>query len=72
MSETTLTPEQILAKANELARELYEIRGYGVPDGYKFHQARHPHEREAWRGACAAMELLIDIDPEDVLIELEE
>ncbi len=32
----------------------------------------HPHEVEAWRGACAAQRLLTDTDPEDALANLED
>jgi len=67
-----MSPKEILDQANELARLLYEIRGYTVQEGYKFHEATHPHEREAWEGARVAMELLIDTDPEDAISDLDE
>ncbi len=67
-----LTPKQILDLANELARELYFIRGYEVPEGYRFDRATHPHEVQAWHGARAAFELLRDTDLDNVLAELEE
>lgn len=64
------TDEQICDQTNELARELYALRGYSVPAGYRFDKATHPHEVEAWRGACAAQRLLTDTDPEDALANL--
>jgi hypothetical protein len=66
------SPEQLLDLANVLARELYLIRGYEVPEGYRFDRATHPHEVQAWRGARAAFELLRDTDLDNVIAELEE
>ena len=66
------TPVELRDLANELARELYVIRGYEVPKGYRFDRANHPHEIEAWRGARAAFEILQGTDLDDVLAELEE
>lgn len=64
------TAQQILDQTNELARELYRIRGYSVSPGYRFDSATHPHEKEAWNGACAALLILTYTDIEDVLEEL--
>ncbi len=61
------TDEQIVEQTNELARVLYRIRGYEVPEGYRFDRATHPHEREAWAGACEAQRLLTCTDPQDAL-----
>jgi hypothetical protein len=69
---TPQTPQQILARANALAREFYGIRGYVVPEGYQFHAASHPHEREAWQLTIAAFEALECTDLEDALTELED
>lgn len=66
------SPEQIVSQTLDLARALYEIRGYLVPEGYRFDKATHPHEIEAWRAACAAQEMLTDTDPENALLEIEE
>lgn len=63
--------QMIVDQTNELARELYRIRGYEAPKGYRFDQATHPHEIEAWRGACEAQEMLTSTDPQDALDELE-
>lgn len=65
------TDQQIIDQTNELARKLYAIRGYNAPEGYRFDQATHAHEVEAWQGACAAQLMLTDTDPMDALAELE-
>lgn len=67
-----LTSEEIVQLANVLARELYAIRGYVVPEGYRFDRATHPHEVDAWRGARAAFELLRETDLDVALDDLEE
>lgn len=59
--------KDIINQTNELARKLYELRGYVVPEGFRFDQAIHPHEKEAWRGACEAQKLLANTDPGDAI-----
>ena len=66
------TAQQIIDQTNSLARELYFLRGYTVREGYRFDRATHPHEREAWMGACAAQIALTSTDPSDALEELDE
>lgn len=66
------TEQQIINQTNELARQLYAIRGYTVRQGYRFDQATHPHEVEAWEGACVAQRLLTNTDPADALDNLED
>lgn len=66
------TPQEIVDQTNELARELYRRRGYLHPPGYRFDKATHPHEVEAWNGACEAQRFLTDTDPDDALQELDE
>ena len=65
------TDKQIVYQTNELARQLYLLRGYEAREGYRFDQATHPHEVEAWEGACAAQRLLTDTDPNDAVANLE-
>ena len=69
---TMRTGKQIVDQTNDLARMLYALRGYSVREGYRFDQATHPHETEAWKGACEAQMLLTDTDPNDALDELED
>ena len=66
------TPQEIVDQTNELARELYRLRGYVVAEGYRFDKATHPQEVEAWNRACEAQRLLTDTDVDDALQELEE
>ena len=63
------TDAEIVEQTNELARELYRIRGYVVAEGYRFDKATHPHECQAWEGACAAQEMLTETDPNEALDE---
>ncbi len=69
---TARTDQEIVEQTNELARELYRIRGYIRPRGYRFDRATHPHEVEAWNGACEAQRMLTLTDPDEALMELEE
>lgn len=66
------SPREIVDQTNQLARQLYALRGYVVPEGYCFATAKHPHQREAWAGAREAQLLLTETDPDDALQELEE
>jgi hypothetical protein len=67
-----MTAPEIINLANDLARSLYRVRGYTVPEGYRFDKATHAHEREAWAGAREAFLLLRDTDLDDVISELDE
>lgn len=64
--------QEIVRQTNVLARQLYRLRGYDVPEGYRFDQSTHPHAREAWEGARAAQLMLTETDPDDALGEDEE
>lgn len=66
------TDQDVLDQANEIARRLYSLRGYAVKAGYRFDLSTHPHEKEAWNGACVAMEYLTDTNPNDAADNLEE
>lgn len=66
------TDKDIVDQTNALALKLYALRGYKVPEGYRFDQASHPHEIEAWEGACAAQVMLTNTDPSDALANLDE
>lgn len=61
------TDREIVEQTNELARQLYRLRGYEVAEGYRFDRAFHPHAREAWAAACAAQVMLTDTDPNDAI-----
>ena len=66
------TARQIVDQTNELAARLYALRGYIVAPGYRFDEAHHPQEREAWAAARAAQLLLTDTDPDDAIQDLDE
>lgn len=70
MPKTSRTDQQIVDQTNQLARQLYALRGYTVREGYRFDEATHPHEVEAWQGACAAQLLLTHTDPNEALDKL--
>lgn len=63
---------EIVRQTNELARELYRLRGYVVPEGYRFDKSTHPHARESWEGARTAQLMLTETDPDDALQDEEE
>lgn len=63
------TEQEIVDGANALARTIYGTRGYVVAEGYRFDQARHPHEMQAWEAACAAYQVLLGIDVENAVAE---
>lgn len=66
------TNSEIVAEANELARLFYAVRGYAVPEGYRFDRATHPHEREAWRMAALAYDFLRSTELDEITAELDE
>lgn len=66
------TDDFVVKQTNVLARELYALRGYEVAEDYRFDRARHPHEVEAWEGACSAQLRLTDTDPKEALANLGE
>lgn len=66
------TAQEIVDQTNALANKLYALRGYIERPGFRFDLATHPHEVEAWEGACAAQLMLTDTDPMDAIAELED
>ncbi len=67
-----MTDQEIVDQANALARRLYKLHGYTVPEGYRFDKANHPHETRAWAGAREAFLMLKETDPNDALDGLDE
>ncbi len=65
------TEQAIVDRANQLARKFYELRGYLVKEGYRFDQATHPHEIEAWNAAVLAFEFIEGTDVQNALDEIE-
>lgn len=66
------TDQQIVDDANALAREFYSIQGYQVPEGYRFDQATHPHERLQWELVVRAYEYIEGTPVDDVLTNIDE
>lgn len=69
------TNQEIIDQTNLLARQFYLLRGYEVPEGFRFDEqseASHPHEIQAWQQACFAQEELTGTDVEDVLSDMED
>lgn len=67
-----MTDAEIVQKANHIAREIYRLRGYLVPEGYRFDKATHPQEREAWHAADIAFVELLDTDINDAASNLDD
>jgi phosphoheptose isomerase len=70
-----ITAKQIVDQTNEIARIIYESRGYSTPEGTEFHTEtinRHPHERQCWSAACLIQELMTQTDVMNALDELED
>lgn len=69
--EDEFTPEdnEIVMRANYLAREFYAMQGYCAKSGYRFDKAHHPQEKLCWDLACKAYDF---IEGTDVLAALEE
>jgi len=68
------TAQEIIDQTNHLARQFYAMRGYEVPEDFRFDtetENRHPDERACWAMACAAQLLLTDTEVEDAMQELE-
>lgn len=62
--------KQIVADANELAREFYGLMGYLVPPGHDFRLAMHPQEQMCWKMAVCAYERISGTDVENAVDNL--
>ncbi|MBA4132942.1 MAG: hypothetical protein C0519_16160 [Hyphomicrobium sp.] len=67
-----MTAEEIVKKANRLARIFYQMQGYEVSDDFKFYRAHHPAEVGCWNMAVVAFDEIEGTDVEDCLAQLEE
>lgn len=67
-----MSDQEIVDKANELARKFYSLRGYAVKEGYRFDRATHPHEVEAWNAAVLAFDFIQGTDVQNALDEIAE
>lgn len=69
---SSMTDQEIVDQANDLAAQFYKAHGYEVPEGYKFHEATHPHEVSMWNMAVLAYEHLTGTDLNDALCNIED
>jgi len=53
-------PINLQPVVNQIANELYRLRGYDVKADFDFWTATHPQEKEALAGAIAAFQILHD------------
>lgn len=61
--------DDIVARANSLARRFYKLMGCDVAASYRFDRATHPQERLCWGLAVAAFEYIENTDVDDALAE---
>lgn len=54
--------EEIVMRANCLARDFYAMQGYCVESGFRFDKARHPQEKLCWDLACKAYDFIEGTD----------
>lgn len=54
------------------AQRLYRVRGYSVPEGYRFDTATHPHEVQCWQLAEIAFERLQGTELQEILNQIED
>lgn len=59
--------EEIIERANKLARTFYSTMGYQASEDHRFYEATHPQEAMMWDFACIAMNQLLKIDPDDIV-----
>lgn len=68
----TRTDAELVAEANELARQFYRGLGYAVKKGYRFDQATHPQEVACWNMVVMAYDHIEGTDLENAVAELED
>ncbi len=67
-----MTNEEIIAKAEVLARLFYEVDGFTVPDWFTFRDATAPRAREVWRKVVIAFDELLQTPLRDVVEDLQD
>lgn len=71
MKKRPRTNKEIIAGANAMAREFYEMHGFQSPEGFRFDKAPRSRERGMWDLACVAFEAIEGTDVESALAEEE-
>jgi hypothetical protein len=67
-----MTNEEIIEKAERLARLFYELDGFTVPEWFTFRDATAPRAKETWARVVLAFDELLQTPLRDVVEELEE
>lgn len=67
-----MTNEEIIKKAERLARLFYELDGFTVPPGFVFHRSINPRATETWLRVIVAFEELLQTPLRDVVEEMED
>jgi len=65
------TNEEIIEKAERLARMFYEYDGYTVPPDFVFHRSENPRAKETWARVVIAFEERLKTPLRDVVEEIE-
>jgi hypothetical protein len=66
-----MTNEEIIEKAERLARLFYELDGFVVPPEFLFHRSENPRAKEIWARVVLAFEELLQTPLRDVVEEME-
>lgn len=66
-----MTNEEIIEKAERLARQFYAVDGFAVPDWFTFRDATAPRAKQVWRKVVIAFEELLQTPLRDVVEEME-
>jgi hypothetical protein len=66
-----MTDEEIIEKAESLARLFHEFDGFTVPSDFVFHRSENPRAKETWARVVLAFEELLQTPLRDVVEEME-
>jgi hypothetical protein len=66
-----MTNEEIIEKAERLARLFHELDGFVVPPDFVFHRSIRPRAIETWLRVIVAFEELLQTPLRDVVEDME-
>ena len=66
-----MTDDEVVEKAEKLARRFYLMMGYVRPSDFKMREATHPQAIMCWEMACEAFDELLSTNPEDAVDNIE-
>ncbi len=58
--------KELLGSANQLAREIYSLMGFKVPDTFRFDTSDNPRAIQVWKIVCMAYEHISATDLTDI------